>query len=209
VTAPARPLNTDHVRSAYRRWSGVYDAAFGGVSAAARRHTVAAINALPGTRVLEMGVGTGLALPLYAADRRVTGIDLSAEMLAHARKRAADLPQVEALLEADATATGLPSASFDVAAAMFVASVVPDPRALLAEMRRVLRPGGTLVFVNHFARERGALAVVERAAAPLSRALGWHPDFRMEALLSPAERLQARCTPMPPAGLFTLVLLPT
>lgn len=204
------PLDADAVRAAYRRWARVYDSTFGGVSAPARRRAIAAVNRLPGARVLEMGVGTGLALPEYDRAKRVTGIDLSAEMLAEARARVRRLalPNIDDLLERDAEATGLPDAGFDIAAAMFVASVVPHPRRLLAEMRRLVRPGGRLLFVNHFAAGRGPRAWLERAMAPASRALGWHPDFAIEALLGPDERRQARIEPMPPLGLFTLIELP-
>lgn len=203
-------LDADAVRAAYRRWAGVYDAVFGGVSSFGRRQAVRAVNALPGGRVLEVGVGTGLALPHYVPGKRITGIDLSAEMLALARERVRreGLGNVEALLELDAEATGFEPASFDVAVAMFVASVVPHPRALLAEMKRVVRPGGHVLFVNHFAAERGPRWWVERALAPASRALGWHPDFATTALLEPADVARARMTPVPPAGLFTLVHLP-
>jgi phosphatidylethanolamine/phosphatidyl-N-methylethanolamine N-methyltransferase len=203
-------LDAQAVRDAYRRWATVYDMVFGGVSAPARHRAVALVNGLPGRRVLEVGVGTGLALPLYHASRRVTGIDLSAEMLSVARRRVAEqgLHNVEALLELDAQATGLPDASFDVAVAMFVASVVPQPRLLLEEMRRLVRPGGWLLFANHFAAERGPRWWVERAMAPASRRLGWHPDFPMDALLTAADRRQARAVSLPPLGLFTLVQLP-
>jgi phosphatidylethanolamine/phosphatidyl-N-methylethanolamine N-methyltransferase len=207
---PRSPLDADAVRAAYRRWADIYDVAFGGVSAAARRRAVAAVNRLPGARVLEMGVGTGLALPDYDRSQRVTGIDLSAEMLARARARMErlQLSHVDGLFEMDAEATGFADASFDIAVAMFVASVVPNPKQLIAEMRRVVRPGGQLLFVNHFSAERGPRWWVEWALAPASRALGWHPDFAMDALLSPADRSPATVEPMPPAGLFTLITLP-
>jgi phosphatidylethanolamine/phosphatidyl-N-methylethanolamine N-methyltransferase len=91
---------------------------------------------------------------------------------------------------------------------MFVASVVPSPRRLLAEMRRVVRPGGHILFVNHFAAESGPRWWVERALAPASRKLGWHPDFALEALLRDEDRGRATLRPMPPFGLFTLVQLP-
>jgi phosphatidylethanolamine/phosphatidyl-N-methylethanolamine N-methyltransferase len=203
-------LDADAVRSAYRRWAGVYDALFGGVSGPGRRRAVAAVNALPGRDVLEVGVGTGLALPHYAPDKRVTGIDLSREMLERARIRVARerLGNVVGLHEGDAEATGFADDQFDVAVAMFVASVVPNPRLLLAEMRRVVRPGGTLLFVNHFAAAGGPRLAVERAMAPAARALGWHPDFKTEALLPPDDMARAASTPVPPVGLFTLLRLP-
>jgi phosphatidylethanolamine/phosphatidyl-N-methylethanolamine N-methyltransferase len=207
---PRSSLDTDAVRAAYRRWAGVYDAVFGGVSAVGRRRAVAAVNRLPGTNVLEVGVGTGLALPHYAAGKRITGIDLSAEMLALARTRVArgGLSAVDALLEMDAEAMAFADGGFDIAVAMFVASVVPRPRQLLAEMRRVVRPGGHLLFVNHFAAAAGPRWWVERAMAPASRALGWHPDFAVEALFAPEDRARAALSGVPPLGLFTLAHIP-
>lgn len=207
---PRSALDADAVRAAYRRWAGVYDTVFGGVSSAGRRRAVALVNRLPGRDVLEVGVGTGLALPRYTPDKRITGIDLSAEMLAQARKRVASLKltNVAALRELDAEATDFPDASFDIAVAMFVASVVPHPRGLLAEMRRVVRPGGNILFVNHFAAEGGPRWWVELAMAPASRKLGWHPDFAMQGLFSPDDLARMRADPVPPFGIFTLVQLP-
>lgn len=197
------------MRAAYRFQAPWYDRAFGAVSRTARRRAVDAVNALPGRDVLEAGVGTGLALPFYRRDKRVTGIDLSPEMLARAaeRVRAERLDHVVRLEVADAEATGLPDASFDIAVAMFVASVVPNPARLLAEMKRLVRPGGTLIFVNHFMAEHGARRGAERALAPLSRRLGWHPDFAVQHLLPPADHAAATMVPCPPLGLFTLVQL--
>ena len=212
LPAPRRPagLDADSVRSAYRRWASVYDLLFGGVSAFGRKRAVDAVNSLPGQNVLEVGVGTGLALPHYHSSKRVTGIDLSAEMLQRARTRVARerLSGVGALLEQDAEATSFADGQFDIAVAMFVASVVPNPRRLLAEMRRVVRPGGTLLFVNHFAAAGGPRLAVERAMAPAGRALGWHPDFKTEALLPPEDCHRARSMSVPPLGLFTLISLP-
>jgi len=210
IRHPHTSLDADSVRAAYRRWAKVYDTVFGGVSAAGRRRAVAAANALPGTRVLEVGVGTGLALPHYDATKRITGIDLSADMLDIARNRVRDgmLRNVEALHEMDAEQTAFEDARFDVAVAMFVASVVPNPRKLLAEMRRVVRPGGHLLFVNHFAAERGPRWWVERALAPASRKLGWHPDFSRDALMPKDDLARASFSPVRPLGLFTLVCLP-
>ena len=152
----------------------------------------------------------GLALPHYRPEKRITGIDLSAEMLARARERAASLRARErdALREMDAEAMEFAGRTFDIAVAMFVASVVPHPRRLLAEMRRVVRPGGQLLFVNHFAAERGLRWWVERAMAPASHALGWHPDFATDALFAPEDRVLMRTAPVPPFGIFTLAQLP-
>jgi phosphatidylethanolamine/phosphatidyl-N-methylethanolamine N-methyltransferase len=204
---PRTLLDAGSVRDAYRRWAGVYDTVFGGVSAHGRRRAVAEVNRLPGTRVLEVGVGTGLALPLYRADKRVVGIDLSREMLAKAQARltAEALRQVEGLAEMNAEDMAFADDSFDIAVAMFTASVVPDARRLYAEMSRVVRPGGQLLFVNHFAAEAGPRWWLERSMAPLSRLLGWHADFALRDLLDPAVEQVEAIEPCQPAGLFTLV----
>ena len=206
---PRSALDAEAVKLAYRRWAGVYDAVFGGISGFGRRRAVDAVNALPGERVLEVGVGTGLALPRYDPDKRITGIDLSGDMLERARWRVErrGLGHVEALLEMDAEETDFAESSFDIAVAMFVASVVPNPRRLYNELRRVVRPGGHILFVNHFLATGGVRLLVERTMARASRPLGWHPDFAIESLLPPADRARACIEPVPPAGLFTLVSL--
>ncbi|MEN0076642.1 MAG: methyltransferase domain-containing protein [Paracraurococcus sp.] len=206
---PRAALDAEAVREAYRRWAGVYDEVFGSISGPGRRRAVAAVNALPGSRVLEVGVGTGLALPLYDPRKRVVGIDLSRDMLRRAKERVATrrLRNVHGLAEMDAESMGFADASFDIAVAMFTATVVPDARRLYREMRRVVRPGGQLLFVNHFAAQGGLRWWAERTLAPLSRVLGWHPDFALGDLLEdPAAA--AEITPCPPFGLFTLVRVP-
>jgi phosphatidylethanolamine/phosphatidyl-N-methylethanolamine N-methyltransferase len=206
---PAASLDHASIVEAYRRWAGVYDTVFGGVSSKGRLRAVSLINRLPGTDVLEVGVGTGLALPHYKRDKRVTGIDLSTEMLRKARERTRQdgLATVQALHEMDAEATSFADKSFDIAVGMFVASVVPNPRRLLAEMRRLVRPGGDILLVNHFAADRGPRWWLERAMAPASRALGWHPDFAMDAIFSADDLSRIEAESVPPFGIFTLVRL--
>jgi len=208
-TTPEVALDAAAIRDAYRRWSSFYDVVFGGVSSAGRKRAADRVNRLPGRNVLEVGVGTGLALPCYTPDKRITGIDLSADMLALARRRVADLGlrNVEDLLEMDAEATDFSDGQFDIAVAMFVASVVPNPKRLLTELRRVVRPGGNILLVNHFAAEGGPRWWVERAMAPASRRLGWHPDFAMKALFEADEIPGIETLPVPPFGIFTLVRL--
>jgi phosphatidylethanolamine/phosphatidyl-N-methylethanolamine N-methyltransferase len=206
---PVAALDQASIVEAYRRWAGVYDTVFGGISSKGRLRAVSLINRLPGTDVLEVGVGTGLALPHYHRDKRITGIDLSKEMLRKARERtrADALINVQALHEMDAEATSFEDNAFDIAVGMFVASVVPNPRRLLAEMRRLVRPGGDILLVNHFAAARGPRWWLERAMAPASRALGWHPDFAMDAIFSAEDLARIEAEPIPPFGVFTLVRL--
>ncbi|MFT8541071.1 MAG: methyltransferase domain-containing protein [Acetobacter sp.] len=210
VPPPSRSaLDAEAVKQAYRRWANVYDLGFGGISRFGRLKAVNTINALPGRDVLEVGVGTGLALPHYNRSKAITGIDLSTDMLAKARERVKrdNLSNVAALLEMDAEDTTFEDNSFDAAVAMFVASVVPHPRKLLCELKRVVRPGGHILFINHFLAPGGIRGAVEHAMARASHSLGWHPDFAMESLLPQADIARATIQPVRPFGLFTLVTL--
>lgn len=206
---PVAALDQASIVEAYRRWAGIYDTAFGGISSKGRLRAVSLINRLSGRDVLEVGVGTGLALPHYNSSKRITGIDLSEEMLQKARERTRTdgLGNVQGLQEMDAEATSFDDASFDIAVGMFVASVVPNPRRLLAEMRRLVRPGGDILLVNHFAAAKGPRWWLERAMAPASRALGWHPDFAMDAIFSSDDLARIETESVPPFGIFTLVRL--
>ena len=199
-------IDATDVRQAYRRWAPVYDHTFGSFVEAAVRQVTARANRHTG-RLIEVGVGTGLALPHYTPSLRVTGIDLSPEMLARARRRAAEAAQgnIEALLEMDATALSFPDASFDVAVAMFVMTVVPDPARAMAELARVTRPGGTVLICNHFSVERGLRGAVERGLSRYAARLGWRPEFPVETLLvCEALELVGR-SPVKPFGFFTLL----
>lgn len=181
-------MNTDSIKGAYRRYAAYYDLLFGSVLQDGRRQVVDALDLAPGHRVLEIGVGTGLSLPLYPGDSRVTGVDLSAPMLEVARERVLyrNLQQVEGLHEMDAAALQFPAESFDKVVAMYVMSVVPDPLRVVEEMRRVCRYGGDILIVNHFHSGHPLLRGVERLIAPLSRLLGFRPDFELDGFIADA-----------------------
>jgi len=177
-------LDQQTLLDAYSRWAPVYDWVFGKVFDAGRRAAVAVINARS-VRLLEVGVGTGLTLPSYGPQLTVTGIDLSPEMLAVARKRVAEerLGNVEALIEMDATRLTFPDASFDTVAVMYTITVVPHPDAVMAEVERVLKPGGEALIVSHFASENGLYKTIEGWLTPITKKLGWRPDFPISRIL--------------------------
>ncbi|CAK7193278.1 2-methoxy-6-polyprenyl-1,4-benzoquinol methylase, mitochondrial [Commensalibacter sp. Nvir] len=207
--SPHTALSADAVKVAYRRWAAVYDMVFGKVSAYSRRCAVAEVNQLPGQKVLEVGVGTGLALPSYNKEKLITGIDLSTDMLKRARQRVKcqKLTNIERLEEMDAEATTFEDSYFDIAVGMFVASVVPHPQRLFKELKRIVKPGGHILFVNHFLAEKGLRYQIEKLMAPASKALGWHPDFSIEALLPAEELKKANVQSLRPFGIFTLIVL--
>ena len=174
----------DTIRT-YRLFSGSYDLVFGPVFHPGRKEAVRIANDRPGQRILEAGVGTGLSLPYFRADSQITGIDVSAEMLAKAERRVArqNLTHVAALHVMDAEHLDFEDNSFDAVLALYVASVVPSPARFAAEMRRVCIPGGTIVLVNHFTSENWALRFMERRLAHLARHIGFHADFPLDAFL--------------------------
>jgi ubiquinone/menaquinone biosynthesis C-methylase UbiE len=99
--------------------------------------------------VLEVAVGTGRNLNFYPDGIRLTGIELSAEMLAIARRRAAEVGLEAELLQGDAQALAFPDAAFDAVVCTFSLCSIPDDRKAVAEMKRVLRPGGSLLLIDH------------------------------------------------------------
>lgn len=179
------------IRASYRRLSPLYDVLEGAIFHSGRKDAVALANKRPNQRILDVGVGTGLALPLYRKDSWVVGIDASPEMLKRAktRVRRKRLAHIGGLIEMDAMNMGFADRSFDAVVAMHVASVVPDPMKLIAEMKRVCVPGGDIVVVNHFASSGGPMRMIEKACGPFAEVIGFRPDVRLMHLADGA-RLQ-------------------
>ncbi|WP_188987330.1 class I SAM-dependent methyltransferase [Saccharopolyspora thermophila] len=136
--------------------------------------------------VLEVAVGTGLNLPGYPVGARLTGIEWSRQMLALARQRAARLGRRVHLLQADAQALPFPDASFDTVVCTFSLCAIPDERQALAEMARVLRPGGRLVLADHVVSTSGPVRLVQRVLELVTVPLGGE-HFRRR----PLEHLRA------------------
>lgn len=132
-------------------------------------------------RVLEIGVGTGASFPYYrrAAVERLVATDPDPHMLRRAERRAQQLDLPVALQQAPAEALPFADASFDTVVSTLVLCTVADPALALAEARRVLKPGGTLRFIEHV-RAEGRLGRLQDLATPLWRraAAGCHPNRR-------------------------------
>jgi len=115
-----------------------------------------------GGDVLEVAIGTGLNLPLYPSGVQLTGVDLSPVMLAAAAKRASDLGLAVELSEADAHHLPFADASFDTVVCTLSLCSVADDRAAIAEMYRVLRPGGRLLLLDHVGATNRFLLALQR-----------------------------------------------
>ncbi|KGJ10307.1 class I SAM-dependent methyltransferase (plasmid) [Paracoccus versutus] len=201
-------MDIKSIQASYSRWAPVYDRTFGAATNMGRRRAVDYINRRGGS-VLEVGVGTGLSLEHYGPHMQVTGIDFSREMLdkAVAKVQRLGLKQVQALRQMDARGLDFPDNHFDTVTAMHVLSVVPEPERVMAEIARVCKPGGKVVITNHFARDRGAMAAVERIFAPLANTIGWHSDFRIERVLGQESLVLEERRTLPPLGMMTFLVL--
>jgi phosphatidylethanolamine/phosphatidyl-N-methylethanolamine N-methyltransferase len=178
-------LETDFVESVYGKMASVYDLFFGLPLHHGRATAIRRMRIKPDDRILEVGVGTGMSLPLYPLRCAVTAVDLSESMLerAHARTARYNIGHID-LIQMDATHLNFPDDTFDIVYAPYFISCVPDPIAVTREMRRVCRPGGRLVFLNHFLSDGAIMSRFERAIAPLTVHAGFKSDFDLSAFLA-------------------------
>lgn len=170
-------VSQDNVITTYRFYAPIYDFLFGSVLEDGRRKMCRLVGELRPGHLLEVGVGTGLTLGRYPSDTHVTGVDLSQEMLDKAEAKA--LPprsgRIE-LLRMNAEAMDFPDNSFDCVVVPYVLSVTPDPARLVDEVRRVCKPQGHILIVNHFSGSRVWL-LFEWISSRLAARIGFRSSF--------------------------------
>ena len=175
------------VENVYDKLAKVYDLFFGPTLHPGRLQAIERMKIQPGERVLEVGVGTGINLALYPREASVTGIDFSSSMLEKARERAARKHAAPVrLLQMDAADIKFADDSFDIVYAPYLISVVPDPVKVAQEMRRVCRPGGRIIFLNHFLSPNPILSRIERLISPSTIHIGFKSDLDLPAFLAQA-----------------------
>src|SRR5207253_7367615 len=181
-------VENDFVARVYENLASVYDFIFGPTLHPGRVRAIQRMGIKSGDRVLEVGVGTGINAGLYPRDCAVTGIDLSDSMLEKARDRIARKGvRNMRLLEMDAADIRFADGSFDIVYAPYLISVVPDPVTVAREMRRVCRPGGRIIILNHFRSNNPLGAALERLISPLTVHIGFTADLDLPAFLAQAE----------------------
>ena len=180
-------MSVKHIESVYDSYAWIYDLVFGKVFQSGRERAPVLLKLFPGAKLLEVGVGTGLSFPLCSRHVEFTGIDLSQKMLDRAHKRVATLglPNIQ-LAKMDATTLEFPDDSFDRVLAAYFISTVPDPVRVIQEMKRVCRPGGYLLFLNHFHSDNAFVRVFEKALSPLFYRLGFKTDLDLWNLMDDA-----------------------
>lgn len=181
-------VENDFVEGVYDKLAKVYDVVFGPTLHPGRLQAIQRMDIQPGERVLEVGVGTGINLSLYPKQCSVTGIDFSSSMLEKARERAArkGIRNVR-LVQMDAADLKFADDSFDIVYAPYLISVVPDPVKVAQEMRRVCRPGGRIIFLNHFLSPNPILSRMERVISPFTIHIGFKADLDLPAFLAQAD----------------------
>jgi phosphatidylethanolamine/phosphatidyl-N-methylethanolamine N-methyltransferase len=184
----ATVVENDFVEGVYDKLAKVYDLFFGPTLHPGRLKAIQRMSIQADERVLEVGVGTGINLSLYPRDCAITGIDFSGSMLEKARERLArkELQNIR-LLQMDAADLKFADNAFDIVYAPYLISVVPDPLQVAREMRRVCRPGGRIIFLNHFLSPNPLLSRTERLISPFTIHIGFKADLDMPAFLAQAD----------------------
>lgn len=179
-------MDLESLEKTYDRYSSVYDLLFGAFFSPGRNKVIDNLQFDDDASVLEVGVGTGASLNLYPRQAKITGVDISEDMLRLSEKRAQKARRPVDLYTMNAQHLEFPDNSFSHVVAMYVVSVSPDPAMIVAEMVRVCRPGGEIVILNHFSDDDSLLGKFEKALAPLSSKLGFKPYF-------PLNRFRQEC----------------
>ena len=179
-------MSVEYVEKLYNRFSTFYDLIYGNkLFNNGRELAPEYLDLFPEAQLLEVGVGTGLAIPLMPRNIEITAIDFSQKMLNQTRKRLHSLGihNVQ-LFKMDAMNLEFPDNSFDRILAAYFISTVPDPVKAILEMKRVCRPGGYLVFLNHFQYEVPVVGFMEKHLSTFFYRLGFYTGLNLRDLLA-------------------------
>ena len=191
--AATRALSSTAVENAfvervYEKLAGVYDITFGPTLHPGRLQAIESMAIAGGNSVLEVGVGTGINLGLYPRTCEIIGIDLSTGMLEKAQERIVKKGLRNCrVMSMDAAAMSFDDDQFDIVYAPYLISVVPDPVKVALEMRRVCKPGGRIVILNHFKSDNPVLSRIETAISPMTVHIGFKSDLDLPGFLAQAD----------------------
>jgi phosphatidylethanolamine/phosphatidyl-N-methylethanolamine N-methyltransferase len=195
-----------HTSLFYRNFTPAYEMVWPMVASRNIWNAIKSFPIAPGEKVLEVGVGTGLALPAYPLHATITGVDLSLEMLAKANERIQSRGWTHVnVLPMNAEQLDFPDASFDVVTSFHVVSVVSDPKKMMSELTRVCRPGGRVLIINHFRSPNPWVARVVDKAGTVTRHLGWRTDVNFQDVIAELPLRMDRVTKPSPMSIFTVM----
>lgn len=186
---------SEHIKKIYSFYAQIYDAFFGKLFEHGRYTALHMMNVKPNESVLEVGVGTGLSLPLYPKGAHVTGIDISQEMLSKAenKKQLYHLSNVD-LYAMDASSMCFENNTFDKVIASHVITVVPEPLCTLHEIKRVCKKGGDIFILNYTGSNNKIISRFEKLISPFRDKLGLGKHVNLDELLRNANlSIESEC----------------
>jgi phosphatidylethanolamine/phosphatidyl-N-methylethanolamine N-methyltransferase len=196
-----------HESKLYAEFAPLYDKVFGKIFYSRLERVIEDLQIPRGAKVLEVGAGTGTSFPAYPTHCQITGIDLAPDMLTRARQKIAENGWSHIrVLEMNALALDFPDNSFDYVMAFHVVTVVPDPVAMIKEAKRVCKPGGKIVIVNHFTSDVPVLGLVTRSLDPLTRWLGWRTDLKLKPFIAATNLTVERVYKITKPSLYTVLV---
>ena len=199
-------MDNKKVERVYTAYASVYDHTFGKAFKQSRESAVRGLAIEPGCQILEVGVGTGEALPLYPTHCDILGIDLSEGMLEHAHRRVDEHKLSHVTLQTmDAGNMKLPDNTFDLVMAAYVVTAVPDYRKVVNEMIRVCKPGGRIVMLNHFSNGNKVIAAIEKFISPMCKHIGFRTDLALNTVLEGTSLMVASKKKVNPLRFWHLV----
>ena len=196
-----------HESKLYAEFAPIYDKVFGKIFYSRLERVIEDLRIPHGAKVLEVGAGTGTSFPAYPTHCQVTGIDLAPDMLTRARRKIAQNGWTHIkVMEMNALNLTFPDNTFDYVMAFHVVSVVPDPVAMIKEARRVCKPGGKIIIVNHFTTDFPVLGKVTRSLDPLTRLLGWRTDLKLRPFIEATNLTVERIYKITKPSLYTVLV---
>ncbi len=180
-------MNKGRIQKQYNAFAKWYDLTDGLAGYLGLRRLRRRLLAKASGTVLEIAVGTGLNLPRYQHDMDLTAIDLSQEMLARARKKAAKLKMHIDFAIMDGELLGFPDSHFDIVVESLTLCTFPDPVVALREMERVVKPGGRILLLEHGRSDRPRLGrYQDRRAAKHAQVLSCNWNREPQELVAQA-----------------------
>ncbi len=196
-----------HESKLYAELAPLYDKVFGKIFYNRLEYVIENLGIPPGAKVLEVGAGTGTSCPAYPPHCEITGVDLAPDMLARARQKIQENGWSHIkVMEMNALDLKFPDNTFDYVMAFHVVTVVPDPVRMISEAKRVCKPGGRIVIVNHFTSEVPVLGSLTQALDPITRWLGWRTDLRLKPFIEATGLRVERSYKLSKASLYDVLL---
>lgn len=196
-----------HESKLYSDFAPLYDKIFGKIFYSRLERVIEDLEIPPGAEVLELGAGTGTSFPAYPTHCEVTGIDLAPDMLARARRKIEQNGWTHLkVMEMNALNLEFGDNTFDYVMAFHVVTVVPDPVRMVQEAKRVCRPGGKIVIVNHFTSEVPLLGGLTQALDPITRWLGWRTNLKLKPFIETTNLKIERVYKLSKGSLYTVLL---